>query len=127
MYPPRSPRLTSLKFLSAHNIDTRKTLQQLEQETSIWRAPTYNTIRRIRKRIEAIKNEIVDLHDDAVGSAQCLDDSEFLPRSYKQAADATKAIREMKAVERPIGEAIDLLAGDMENLAERLRDAVKRT
>jgi hypothetical protein len=80
--------------LSAHKIDTKKTLRELEQQTGIWRVPTYRAIRRIRKRIEAIKNEIIDLHDDAVASAQCLDDSEFIPRSYKEAAVATKAIRD---------------------------------
>jgi hypothetical protein len=109
--------------LSSHNIDTKKTIQELEEETRIWKVPTYRTIRRIRKRIEAIKNEIIDLHDDAVGVAQCLDDSEFIPRSYKQAADATRVIREMAAKARPIGEVIDVLASDMERLAASLRDA----
>jgi hypothetical protein len=111
--------------LSAHHIDTKKSLQELEQETAIWRVGAYRAVRRVRKRIEAIKNEIIDLHDDAVASAQCLEDSEFVPRSYKQAADSTKAIREMAAAELPIGKMIDSMASDMESLAERLRDASK--
>jgi hypothetical protein len=111
--------------LIKHKIDTTKTLQQIEREPGIYKRIPYNAISAFRKRIEFIKNEIIDLHDDAVAVAQCLDDILAIPRSYAAAAAATAPIRELKSTERPIGEVIDYLAKDMEKLAERLRDAAR--
>lgn len=68
------------------NIDPtrKKTIDELQSETSFWRLKTYKILRNFRPRITGITNQISMFLDDVIAVAHCKEAEDIVANSFKR-------------------------------------------
>lgn len=111
--------------LISRKVEIGESLEEIERTVSFWRVPTYNAVRRVRRRIEGLKNDIVGLHSDFVASAQCLNQEELLIRTHRQASEYAIQISVISTTREPLGSVLDRMAERADKLATDLKSAAQ--